>query len=238
MATPKPEPTVTGVLWERQTYHNLVYLLLSFVLGTGYFVFLVTGLSVGVGLTAVWVGVPILMLVAAAWWKLAAFERRMAGNLLGLSIVPPAPRPTNVSFLRRCSTHLRDSMTWKSLLYLLAKFPLGIMSFVMCTTLLSASLSLLAVPIVYQFVDITVGPFPVDDPVRAVFFGVVGAFIGVWSLHGLNAWSRFCGSVASKLLSSPAQPSSPAEPASPGDAQNGEQLAERSGVPFSLPQTA
>lgn len=198
-----PEPSVTGVLWDGQTYRNLGYLLLSFVLGIAYFVFLTTGISLGLGLSVIWVGVPVLVLVGIAWWKLAAFERRMAGHLLGVSIVPPAPVLTDQSRFRRCMHQVRNPLTWKSLLYLLLKFPLGIVSFVLTVSLLSVSVSLLAVPFLFQFVDMTVGPFPVDDPVRAIFFGVVGAFIGVWSLHGLNAWSRVCGWIARKLLSAP-----------------------------------
>jgi Putative sensor len=201
------EASVTGVLFESQTYRNLAYLLLSFVLGIAYLVFLVTGLSVGVGLTAVWVGIPILLLVTAAWWKLAAFERMMAGRLLGVSITPPTPRQPNVRLVRRVTRHFGDSLTWKSLLFLLLKFPLGIISFVLSVTLISTSLSLLAVPFLYRFADITVGPFAIDTPMRALYFGGLGAFIGVWSLHGLNAWSRLCGWVATKLLSPKTLPS-------------------------------
>lgn len=208
----KPEPTVTGVLWESQTYRNLLYLLTSFALGLAYFVFLVTGISVGVGLTVVWVGVPILLLVAASWWKLAAFERAMAGRLLGVSIAPPLPKPQDVGTIRRIRNHFGDSLTWKSLLFLLLKFPMGIVSFVLSVTLISSSIGLLAVPFLYRFQPITVGPFPVDDPLKALYFGAVGAFIGVWSLHGLNAWTRLCGWVATKMLSARTLPVPPSEP--------------------------
>ena len=38
-----------GVIANPQSYLNIVYLLLAFPLGTFYFVFLVTGLSLGLG---------------------------------------------------------------------------------------------------------------------------------------------------------------------------------------------
>ena len=56
---------VFNVVKRPQTYVNVFYLLLSFPLGIAYFVFLVTGLSVGFGLVVIWVGVPILALVLA-----------------------------------------------------------------------------------------------------------------------------------------------------------------------------
>ena len=51
-----------GVLIDPQSYVNILYLLLSFPLGIAYFVFLVTGISLGFGLLIIWVGVPILAL--------------------------------------------------------------------------------------------------------------------------------------------------------------------------------
>ena len=41
---------IFGPATERQTYLNLLYLLLSFPLGIAYFVFLTTGLSLGTGI--------------------------------------------------------------------------------------------------------------------------------------------------------------------------------------------
>jgi hypothetical protein len=66
------------VMGSGQAYLNSIYLLLSFPLGIFYFVFLISGLSIGLPLLIIWVGVPILLLVGAGWWLLAAFERQMA----------------------------------------------------------------------------------------------------------------------------------------------------------------
>ena len=43
-------PGFLGAIVNRQSYLNIVYLLLGLPLGTAYFVFLVTGISVGFGL--------------------------------------------------------------------------------------------------------------------------------------------------------------------------------------------
>ena len=47
-----------GVIAEPQSYINILYLLLAFPLGIAYFVFLVTGISVGAGLIIIWVVFP------------------------------------------------------------------------------------------------------------------------------------------------------------------------------------
>jgi len=47
------------VIVSGQAYLNLFYLLVAFPLGVFYFVFLVSGLSAGVSLAIIWVGIPI-----------------------------------------------------------------------------------------------------------------------------------------------------------------------------------
>ena len=71
-----------GVVAEPRSYLNIVYLLLAFPLGTFYFVFLVTGLSLGFGLIITLVGIPILLLVLSGSWVLCRFERQVAITLL------------------------------------------------------------------------------------------------------------------------------------------------------------
>ena len=79
-----------GVVADTQSYINIFYLFLSFPLGIAYFVFLVTGISVGFGLIVIWVGVPILALVLAGSWVLSQLERVLAVHLLKEDIPPVA----------------------------------------------------------------------------------------------------------------------------------------------------
>jgi hypothetical protein len=73
-----------GVIARLQTWKNMAYLALAFPLGLFYFVFLVVGLALGVGLVIIWVGLPILAVVVLAWWAFASFERLQAEHLLGV----------------------------------------------------------------------------------------------------------------------------------------------------------
>src|SRR5205085_11063541 len=79
---------IQRVLGDRWTYLRIVYLLLAFPLGTTYFVLLITGLSVGVGLSILGVGLVILALTVVGCLFVARFARALAISLLGGSALP------------------------------------------------------------------------------------------------------------------------------------------------------
>jgi two-component system phosphate regulon sensor histidine kinase PhoR len=148
------------VLWEKQTYVNLLYLLVSFPLGIFYFVLLVLGLS-SILSTTVILGALILLLVIFIWWRLARFERNLAMCWLHVEISPMAPpRKGGLNRGERFRTHLTNAVTWKSLAYLFVKFPLGSISFVVLVnmfvltlgfTVFSLLIGLLVLPVLYLF---------------------------------------------------------------------------------------
>ena len=73
-----------------QTWLNVLFQWLAFPLGLFYFIFLVVGLSLGLGLLVVWVGIPILLVVAGAWWLFGSFERLQARYLLEADVATRA----------------------------------------------------------------------------------------------------------------------------------------------------
>ncbi|GHO93282.1 hypothetical protein KSF_033300 [Reticulibacter mediterranei] len=158
-------PSLHRLTTQKQTYTSIGYLLLSFPLGIFYFVFLAVGLTVGIGTLVIWLGVPVLLFVMWFWWKLAAMERAMAIKWLKVDIPPMEGQVDNTKPLwDRVRTHLSNSVTWKSLLYLFLKLLIGSITFcitlsalVMVIALLSVSLSLGAVfsPFVFLFLSIT-----------------------------------------------------------------------------------
>ncbi len=150
------------VLWEKQTYLNLLYLLVSFPLGIFYCVFLLLALisSISTTTTAI-LGVAILLLVIFVWWRLARFERNLAMRWLHVEISPMAPpHKEGLSRSERFRAHLTNAVTWKSLAYLFLKFPLGTISFVVIInmfvltlgfTVCSLLIGLLVIPFLYLF---------------------------------------------------------------------------------------
>jgi len=133
-----------------QTYLNIIYLLLAFPLGTAYFVFLVTGLLLGLSLLIIWIGIPILLFMIVAWWGLVVFERQLAIWLLHVDI-PPISRDTasGQSVWIQLKAHLSNPLTWKGLVYLFARFPLGILSLIVAIPLIALAGGLVFAPLTY-----------------------------------------------------------------------------------------
>ena len=183
-----------------QAYLNLLYLLAAFPLGILYFVLLVSGLSLGIPLLIVWVGIPILLMVGALWWVLASFECFMAIHWLKED-VPVMSRPSieGADVWARFKDYLANPVTWKSLLYLFMKFPLGGAGFVLLATLISLTLAFLTMPFMYEFLPefqagVVFSPglptWHVDSMNDALLVALIGLMLWPVTLHVTNglAW--------------------------------------------------
>ena len=192
-----------GVVTRGETYLNIIYLLLAFPLGTAYFVFLVTGLSLGLGLSITLLGIPILLLMLAAWWGLVVFERQLAIWLLHVDI-PPISRNTasGQSAWVQLKTHLSNPLTWKGLAYLFARFPLGIFSFVVAFTLIVLTGALLFAPLTYTNPEsqLYVFSWQIDTLNEALICSIVGLGVGLISMHVMNGLAFVSGRFASLML--------------------------------------
>jgi hypothetical protein len=204
--------TVFGVVARSQTWLNVVYLWLAFPLGLFYFVFLVTGISVGVSLVIVLVGIPILLLVAAAWWCLAALERALARSLLGAD-VPPAPRlwERGDDVWGRIKAHFGAGVIWSDLLYLFLKFPMGLVSFVLCVTGLAIVVGFIGAPLMQMSGQLYVAGQRVDSWALALALVPVGLLAAFAWAHLVNGWAWVSRCLAEGLLRA-APPVEAAEP--------------------------
>jgi signal transduction histidine kinase len=211
------------VLWEKQTYVNLLYLLVSFPLGIFYVVFLLAGLfsSISTTTTAVF-GIAILLLAIFVWWRLARFERNLAMRWLHVEINPMAPpRKEGLSRSERFRVHLTNPVTWKSLAYLFVKFPLGTMSFVVIIsmfvltlglTIFSLLIGLLVIPFLYLFRALqrergawregrTSGEVVASDGGRLLLLlSITGFGFALIAIHVLNALAYVSGQFARAML--------------------------------------
>ncbi len=204
-----------GVIAEPQSHINIFYLLLAFPLGIAYFVFLVTGISVGASLLF-WVGVPILALVLAGSWAMCEFEHILAVRLLKEDIprtiaLPPkavtddqnlsAVERLLIGTWRRFKSHVTNRLTWTGMLYLFLKFPLGIGSFVMVVVLVSVTGALLGAPFYYWVDDgIDFGIWQVDVVWEALILTLAGIPLVFVSLHLMNGAAFLSGRLARALL--------------------------------------
>ena len=188
---------VFGVLAWRQSYLNIVYLILGFPLGLAYFVFYVTGGALGIGLLIVTVGAAILLLLILAAQWLGVFERLLAVHLLG---VPIAPGHTawneGESLGRYLKAVLRDRTTWTGLVYLLMKFPLGLASWIVTIMALSVTLGMIAAPLVDAFGgEIILWRWAPATTEELLLVSLIGLAMVVPVIHLLNGlawlWGRF-----------------------------------------------
>ncbi|WP_226004939.1 sensor domain-containing protein [Natrinema salinisoli] len=175
-----------GVAVREQTYYNLLYLLLAFPLGMGYFTVLLTGFAIPIGLAFAFVematsepvailfagiplalvflcmGVPSVLFTLFVSIELTALERVLAGRLLDADI-PTSEPPRGVR--ERVRRLVSDRGTWKGLGYLFSKFVLGFVSFLLLTVSFAFTYVLVAAPLHYRndLVGIHVG-----DPIELI----------------------------------------------------------------------
>jgi two-component system, OmpR family, phosphate regulon sensor histidine kinase PhoR len=209
------------ILWEKQTYVNLLYLLVSFPLGIFYVLFLVLALS-SILNTSVIFGIPVLLLIIFIWWRLARFERNLAIRWLHVDIGPMGP-PLKEGLNRweRFRAHLTNVVTWKSLAYLLLRFPLGIIALVIIIylflvtlefTLFSLIIGLLVMPFLYllrafpgphgEWKDVRTSreEAPVDWLRICLLFSITGFGFGLVTAYAINDMAYISGRIARAML--------------------------------------
>ncbi len=189
-----------GVVADPQSYINIIYLLLAFPLGTFYFVFLVTGLSVSFGMIITLAGIPILLLVLIGSRVLCKFERQVAIAMLKEHIPPASSQPTSKGLWSRVKALLANRVTWTGVLYLLLKFPAGIATFTIAVTLISVTLGLLTAPIYYSFVDMDWSVWNIDTLWEAFLLTLIGIPMVFISLHLMNVTASVSGRLARVML--------------------------------------
>jgi hypothetical protein len=194
--TPAPAPDWRGALRPLLTvrgYTSLTHHLLGLPLGVAYFIWFVTGLSLGLGLAITLIGIPILTLVLVSVRLLVAGERKLANALLGTAI-PAAPlAPRGEGWLGRVKAYWTDGATWRGMAYLLARFPVGTLTFTIAVAAYGAALYLMAAPIVAPFDPIELGIWQPDTALEGLALvppGLVLLVAAGWISEGMAAVSR------------------------------------------------
>ena len=205
-----------------RTYGRIGYLLLAGCLGTLEFVFLVTGIAVGVGLAVTLIGIPVLIACVYAWGGLAEGERRIIHSLTGTEIPNPyRPLPTGGWWVR-LRARLGDPATWKDLTFLLLQFPFGLVSFIIACVVLGVGLQGLTLPLWYWAIPdgVDFGVFQVDALWQALAIVPVGSLVLVFGIPALGALGRLYVGYAEVLLGSNTDPALTAEMSDLRDARS------------------
>jgi hypothetical protein len=202
-------PSPLGVVTDRQTYRNLAYLLLRFPLGIVYFTVLVTGLSLGLALTPVLVGIPVLGFVLALTGYLAAFEASLARRLLGVEASYQPVDPNEVAVVPYLKDAFTDPQTYVFVAYFFLTFGIGVACFTGVVVALTLSVTLAVAPFVYwlpwtNYELAVVGNeavVTIDTLPEALVVSVVGIALFVLALHAFNVVARALGGLTRAVVS-------------------------------------
>jgi hypothetical protein len=116
-----------------------------------------------------------------------------------VNIPSPVVRPSAPGLFAKTKVLLQDTLTWKSLAFLMARFPFGIISFVLLVVSFSISLSFTLSPVFYYVVPLR-DSFQIlldrpDSAVGEAFMSFLGVVFLIASLHLTNGialiWGRF-----------------------------------------------
>ncbi|MFW5748343.1 MAG: sensor domain-containing protein [Chloroflexota bacterium] len=136
---PHHPPDFTAV----QTFRVCLYLTITPLAGIIYAVVIAAGLALGIMLSIVTIGLPVLLGTLALIARLGARERRLAVTLLDMPIEPAYQAPP--AGLGERITHLIKPATWaQPLLFLLLKLPLGLLTWVVIAVGLLCSIGLIS----------------------------------------------------------------------------------------------
>ncbi|MEN4953777.1 sensor domain-containing protein [Stenotrophomonas sp. TWI819] len=207
-APPKPRSALArffGVALEARTYGALFYMLLSLATGIFFFTWVVTGLSLSLGLMVLIIGIPVAVLFFGSVRGLSLLEGRLVEALLGERM---PRRPTysdrSRSWLQRIGDMFTDGRTWLTLLYFVLMLPLGIVYFTIATTLLSTSIGFIWAPVAALFSSDYVGIHIDGIQMLPVWVTPLLAIIGVLllfaTLHLARGIGHLHGMMAKHLL--------------------------------------
>ncbi len=190
-----------GVALEGRSYLNLLYLWLAFPLGIFYFVLLVTGFSVGIGLTIIWIGLGILFVLMLAIWALEGMERVLAVGLLGADVperLPAAPAPGFRAWVKAVFSSVA---LWKGVAFLFIKFPLGLAGWVTSVVAISVSMAFALSPFAYWFGgEVELEGWIFDGPAGVVLLSLTGVLMLFLTLHLHNGMAWVWKKLAETML--------------------------------------
>ncbi|WP_267643961.1 sensor domain-containing protein [Haloarchaeobius amylolyticus] len=137
-----------------QTYKNLAYLAVQFPLGIAYFTTLVASLALGISLSLVLVGIPLLLGTLVLVTGIVRAEGELANQLLTVDV---ETRDVGIELeeglLPYTKGLLLDAGTYIGLVYSLSKLFVGVVTFSLLSFCLSLTGGLLAAPVLYNHPD-------------------------------------------------------------------------------------
>jgi len=199
-----------AVFGDPLAYSALFYMLLSLATGIFYFTWVVTGLSLSLGLSILIFGLPFAVLFISTVRALALVEGRLIESMLGVRM---PRRPLYADRGKPISSRIKamfvDPRTWSTLLYMVLKLPLGIIYFTFAVIGLSLSLGLAVSPItnaVFGIGIVNANDFVLAPPLWALPLTLpLGVALLCLTLHMARGIGQMQGQLAKHFLVKTAQ---------------------------------
>ena len=196
-----------AVAADPHTYGARFYMLRALATGVFYFTWVVTGISLSLGLAILIIGIPFVILFLGSVRILSLVEGRIVEAMLGVRMPRRlAPARKDITILRRIGAMFTDPRTWGSLFYMLLMLPLGVIYFTLIVSGLSFSFSLAFGPLLGALFDANLFQLDVGNihyvPSLwvAPFLFVLGVLLFFVMLHLARAIGRLHGEIAKHLL--------------------------------------
>jgi signal transduction histidine kinase len=206
-------PSVKGMTPSilRQLGRDTVYVFLGFPLGLLAVVLSMTGFWLGLGLSLIWIGVPLLVGVMLLVRGLATVERARIAPVIGRRMPHPYyKRPSGPGFWAQVRAPLTDGQSWLDLLHAMFRFIPSTIAFAFILTWWAGALGGLTFPL-WDW-SIPRGPDNVDlpeliglgdaAPTRTIFYLAAGAFFALTLYPVVRGAALLEASFARMLLSS------------------------------------
>jgi signal transduction histidine kinase len=183
-------------------WNEFLYVAVGLPLGLAWLIVLAVLLSVGISLSILTIGVPVLAVTLLIWRWGADTERQRAALVLGAPIARPARKPpATPRFLDRWVARIRDRTTWRDLGYMLLLGPVGILAGTIVVALWSAACAALAAPV---FAAGAPDGSLIGDMSALGLTGVALASVPIAAVAAVatRALATGCGALARTLLAS------------------------------------
>jgi uncharacterized membrane protein len=194
-----------GIFADLKSWGALLYLI--FAMGTGiiYFTWVVTGLSLSLGLLILIIGIPVAGLFLLSVRGIALVEGRIVEALLGVRM-PRRPlfSRKDISWWQKFKGMFTSWHTWTAIVYMILQMPLGIIYFTVIVTLTALSLWGIAIPILQLGFNIPVsqyyGIYYYLEGWLMPFTVIGGVLLLTVTMHLVKATGRMHGNLAKAML--------------------------------------
>jgi hypothetical protein len=194
-----------GIYGDSQAWAAVLYLLFSGVTGVIFGFWTLIGAGISMCTIILIIGLPLLGLYLFSLRGIALIEGRMVEALLGIRMPrKPIFIQKGLTLSRKLKALWTESLTWKIFIYLIARFPLGLVYSFGLLILISFSIKFIAYPVLAPVFDrslFTIGEQKYNTSVLFYpFVSLAGFILFALTLHLAKVIGKLQGRFAKSML--------------------------------------